>query len=84
MCAINITDCLFEAHKKYIDFQFVLEGEEYISYSNQDALIEVKEYAPEEDIILLKGKDNPIHVSSGMFYILFPEDAHKGCCHITR
>jgi YhcH/YjgK/YiaL family protein len=65
-----------EAHKKYIDVQYVIEGEELIGYvplGNQQILNPYKE---ENDIVFFTGDKSFIKVSAGMFAIFFPEDVH--------
>jgi YhcH/YjgK/YiaL family protein len=65
-----------EAHKKYIDLQFVISGEELMGYSpfgNQQIL---EPYKEENDIIFFTGEKSFSKVSEGMFAIFFPEDVH--------
>jgi len=65
-----------EAHRKYIDVQFVIEGEELMGYAplgNQEIL---EPYKEENDIIFYKGEKVFIKVPEGMFAIFFPEDVH--------
>jgi YhcH/YjgK/YiaL family protein len=65
-----------EAHKKYIDVQYVISGEElmgYVPFSNQQVL---EPYKEENDIIFYRGEKSFTKVSSGMFAIFFPEDVH--------
>jgi len=70
------SDGKLEAHKKYIDVQYVIEGEELMGYAplgNQQIL---EAYKEENDIIFYKGEKVFIKVSKGMFAIFFPEDVH--------
>jgi YhcH/YjgK/YiaL family protein len=65
-----------EAHRKYIDVQYVIEGEELMGYaplSNQQIL---EPYKEENDIIFYTGEKSFTKVSSGMFAIFFPTDVH--------
>ncbi|HEY7751246.1 MAG TPA: YhcH/YjgK/YiaL family protein [Ignavibacteriaceae bacterium] len=65
-----------EAHKKYIDVQYVISGEELMGYSplgNQTILAPYKE---ENDIIFYSGEKSFTKVSAGMFAIFFPGDVH--------
>lgn len=66
-----------EAHKNYLDIQYIVSGEEIIDYMpiNETTAIEI-EYNANKDIIFLKGEGNPIHMKENMFMLLFPEDAH--------
>lgn len=72
----------FEAHRRYIDIQCVLEGRERILHSPVDGLDPLEEYAPDADVTFY---DDPpasssILVRPGEFVILFPEDGHKPGC----
>ena len=65
-----------EAHKKYIDVQYVIAGEELMGYTplgNQQTL---EAYKEENDIIFYKGEKVFIKVIEGMFAVFFPEDVH--------
>jgi len=65
-----------EAHKKYIDVQYVISGEElmgYVPFGNQQIL---EPYKEENDIVFFTGDKSFTKVSVGMFAIFFPEDVH--------
>ena len=65
-----------EAHRKYIDVQYVIEGEELMGYAplgNQQTL---EPYKEENDIVFFRGDKLFIKVAKGMFAIFFPEDVH--------
>ena len=65
-----------EAHRKYLDVQYVISGEElmgYVPFSNQMIL---ESYKEENDIEFFKGEKSFTKVSSGMFAIFFPEEVH--------
>lgn len=75
-----------EAHRKYLDVQYVIEGEELMGYAplGDPAFSEVsagrqqilEPYKEENDIVFFKGEKSFTKVSSGMFGIFFPEDVH--------
>jgi len=73
---------LFEAHRRYIDVQFIYSGRETILWA---PLVTMKEetraYTEEKDAALWKLVPDmtPIRVSAGHFVILYPEDAHAPC-----
>jgi len=52
-----------------------------ISYANVETLFIEKTYSHKDDVCMYKGTDNLIKIKKGMFYILYPQDAHKCCCH---
>lgn len=66
-----------EAHKKYIDVQFVLKGKEKIGYVPFTSQKVFKEYDSENDYMLFDEACNFFEFSEGMFAIFFPEDLHK-------
>ncbi len=70
-----------EAHRKYIDVQYVIEGEELMGYAplgNQQIL---EPYKEENDIIFYTVEKSFTKVSAGMFAIFFPTDVHMpGIC----
>jgi len=79
-------DCFFESHKKYIDVQFILEGEEFIEVDNIDNLNVNFEY--DEGMDLIKYQDSQlssvIKLQKGDIAIFYPEDAHMPCVKINN
>lgn len=69
----------YEAHKKYIDIQYVVKGNELIGVCDVNDCVTCKEYDEEKDIEFLKCKkdDKYQHLEEGEFLVLFPTDAHK-------
>ena len=70
---------LFEAHRKYIDVQFVQSGRETILWAPLATMREeTLAYDEKKDVALWKLVPDvtPVHLSAGHFVILFPEDAH--------
>lgn len=66
----------WEAHKKYIDIQYVVKGKELIGYKNIDSMIQKTEYDNKKDIFFLDGDGDFIELKEGMLGIYFPEDVH--------
>lgn len=93
-CFVNVqeytskkrTDAKFEAHKKYIDIQFVFEGSELIAIESLDTMRSypvISEYSEEKDVELYtpncEGVDKLL--LAGDFLIIPPADAHApGIC----
>lgn len=72
----------FEAHRKFIDLQMVLDGKEEVAWSNRLKLEEVTAYNEERDIAFYSGEaENHMVVQAGMCYLAYPEDAHKAVRH---
>lgn len=67
-----------EAHRKYIDIQFVLEGSDEMGWRPvRTCWTTDKEYAPERDIVFFADEpDTWVVTRPGAFCIFFPEDAH--------
>lgn len=73
-----------EAHRKYIDIQYLAKGEELIGYAplnNQEAY---DDYNADNDYILYKGENSFVKLSEGMFAIFYPQDLHMPCLRIDE
>lgn len=71
-----ITAGKWEAHKRYLDIQVVLEGKEKIGYTFSNKVIVTQPYDEYKDIMFLKGEGNFLTAEPGYFTILFPSDIH--------
>ncbi len=70
----------WEAHRKYIDIQFLAEGSELIGVHNIDDLEITEPYSPENDLLFLDGNNGDfITLSKDKFVLLYPQDAHMPC-----
>lgn len=65
----------WEAHRRYIDLQYVVQGAEGFGYTNIHHL-QQGEYDAGKDFLPLQGEGDFITVKSGYFILLLPEDAH--------
>ncbi len=72
----DIENSVYEAHRKYIDIQYMLDGVENMGYSQIEKLNELAPYNEENDFLTLSGKPRLILYNPKEFFILFPEDAH--------
>ncbi len=74
----NKTAKKWEAHKDYIDIQYVIKGEECMGYGIlEDFKKVVVPYDKEKDIEFLDGeKFNYINVNENDFVIFYPNDVH--------
>ncbi len=71
---------IYEAHRKYIDLQYVLSGQEDTGYAPvSDCCVQVP-YNENDDYLMVKGEGSEVRVSEGCFYIAFPCDAHRPMC----
>lgn len=74
----NETDCLWEAHRSYLDVHCILEGEEFVHVTDITNTTVTKEYDPEGDYTLFSGKkEHAIHLKKGMFLVLYPNEVHQ-------
>lgn len=65
-----------EAHKKYIDVQFIVKGKELMGYTPLTNQKVIDEYDEQNDITFFSGNNSFTHVDEGMFAIFFPTDIH--------
>lgn len=74
----NKTAKKWEAHKDYIDIQYVIKGQECMGYGIlEDFKKVVVPYDKEKDIEFLDGeKFNYINVNENDFVIFYPNDVH--------
>jgi len=68
----------WEAHRKYIDIQYVIKGSECMGYGHlEDFRKVVEEYDETTDLEFLDGdKFNFINVDEGEFVVFYPKDVH--------
>lgn len=65
----------WEAHRRYIDVQYIVSGRERILFAPTDQL-QAGDYVPEKDFLPLTGPGSTLDLSAGFFVVFFPEDAH--------
>lgn len=72
----------YEAHRKYVDVQIILEGSEEIAWADLMDLTEAISYNEEKDAAYYSGPtENNIKITEGMFYAAFPHDGHRPVRH---
>ncbi len=69
-------DCPWEAHRRYADIQYVIEGVERIGYANITDVRERGAYDPSRDVAFFDAGQDYVTVRAGMFTIFGPEDVH--------
>jgi len=70
----------YERHEKYVDIQYMLEGEELIYVSDMASMKEkTKEYDAANDYELFAGSVNPrpVVMNDTTFVVAFPTDPHR-------
>ena len=78
----TVDDGNWEAHRKYIDIQFIIEGCEIIEWANIANLPPEVKYNEENDFLDCGHIENSTSckMQKGDFLILWPEDLHKPKC----
>jgi YhcH/YjgK/YiaL family protein len=67
----------WEAHRSYIDIQFLIEGNELIGVTDAAGLTITEEYDSDKDIMFFADADGDfLQLSADKFVLLFPQDAH--------
>lgn len=77
----------FETHKKYIDVQYMIYGEELMVVENVSCLMDciIKEYDEEKDITFYDyNAGSCVTFSAGDVEVLKPEDAHRGAIALNN
>ncbi len=78
---------LAEVHWEYIDFQYIISGEELIGWANYgDGQKPVKKYSEQEDIAFFDDiQDESFFIlKQGMYAIFYPEDIHRPGLQASR
>lgn len=75
-------DCKYEAHNRYFDIQYVVEGQEYFGYVKREGLTEEAPYDEVNDLVFFKEpeQDGYVLLQTGDAAVVAPEDAHKPRC----
>jgi biofilm protein TabA len=71
-----------EAHRRYVDVQYIARGREVIQWAPLASLATVtRPYDEAQDAGLFAADAGmvPVRLSTGQFMILFPDDAHAPC-----
>jgi len=71
-------DTLYESHKKYIDIQYVIAGEELMGLTTPDKVTARDPYNEEKDITFFDYQGGEyLKATPDKFFIFFPEDVHQ-------
>ncbi len=75
----DFNNCKLEAHKKYIDIQMLITGNERLDYINTDGLKVSEEYDENRDIMFFETPDiplNSVQLTPYNFALIYPHEAH--------
>lgn len=67
---------LWEAHKKYIDIQYIISGKEKMGYCCIDDMKISFEYNEEKDVLFMEGQGDFLTINEGSFALFTANDAH--------
>ena len=71
-----------EAHRQYLDLQYIVEGEETVGWAPLDTLTPAGEFSAEKDIGMYDGPVDFMRIGAGYCYVVFPEDGHMPAVHL--
>jgi len=80
----DIAEGKFEAHRRHIDLQYIVRGEERIRIASLREGVVTVPYDPEKDVAFFaftEGTD--LLLKSGMVAVFYPEDLHAPCLNVT-
>jgi len=72
-------ECVWEAHRMYIDVQYVVRGTERMGYTNIAQAREREPYDSARDVAFFEPGTEYVTVGEGMLAIFGPEDVHSPC-----
>jgi YhcH/YjgK/YiaL family protein len=73
----DVLDAKLEAHRRYIDLQFLVKGNEIMDCINIVNLSELTDYDEANDIQFFKGECNRLFAKENDFAVFFPHDGHR-------
>jgi YhcH/YjgK/YiaL family protein len=83
----------YECHRKYIDVQFIVTGEEVIGWAPAERMSVTEAYDADKDVCfgtIAAGTWTPVRLEAGQLMVLWPEDAHspkgaaRGSSRVTK
>jgi YhcH/YjgK/YiaL family protein len=69
-------DCKLEAHRKFIDIQYICSGMELVGVASFVNQTPVEEYDENRDCVFFNEETSYIKMTAGMFAVFFPDDLH--------
>lgn len=77
----------YEAHREYIDIQYLISGFEKVCCLPLEYLKETKAYSKDIDAVFYKEADvmaQEMIIGNGYFAIFYPQDGHMPCLCVTE
>ena len=69
-------ECRWEAHYKYTDIQYVVEGSERMGWKTLDGVVKTED-CPEDDVYLFESDGDHFVLHAGQVAVFTPQDAHR-------
>lgn len=82
MAGTTIAPGAAEAHRKYLDVQYIVKGQEVMGWADLAACKPETEFSEEKDIGMYSGDFTFHTIPEGICYVAFPEDAHMPSRHL--
>ena len=73
---------LLEAHREYLDIQYVVKGGETVGWAPVEKLTLSGEFNTAKDKGMYAGHCDFMDIAEGYCYVVFPEDAHMPGSHL--
>lgn len=67
----------WESHKKYIDLQYIISGDEIIGVCPVSQAVVTRPYDEKKDVANYTAEGKMEHSVPGTFFLFFPSDAHR-------
>ena len=72
-----IRQAKWEAHRRYVDVQYIIGGTERMGYAPLDSRLTIQQaYDPDKDIVFFHAQGDFFQVRRGMFVLFGPQDVH--------
>jgi len=79
----ELEDAKWESHRKFIDLQYVIDGEEKMGLLPLQVAKLASDYQEDKDVILFGDQDGEYYVANpDIFFLFFPDDVHRPCIRI--
>ena len=76
----KIEDAKWESHRKFIDLQYIISGEEKMGVLPLKKAKFASDYQEDKDVILFGEQDGEYYVANpDIFFLFFPDDVHRPC-----
>lgn len=73
---------LLEAHREFLDIQYIVKGGETVGWAPLDKLTLEGEFNTVKDKGAYSGSCDFMDIREGYCYVVFPEDGHMPGCHV--